>query len=106
MPKRSRPGHQRTILHQIGITAVDDPSRRWWKHLPEITAPTLLVGGSPTSHVPQDLLVDVSKAVPDCSVVTIPVGHNVHESDPDGFVETVLDRLGADRGALAPDPSQ
>lgn len=33
-------------------------------HLPEITAPTLLVGGGPTSHIPQDLLVDVSRAVP------------------------------------------
>ena len=72
--------------------------------MPEITAPTLLVGGGPTSHVPQDLLVDVSKAVPDCGVGTIPVGHNVHESDLDGFVETVLDRIGADRGAHAPDP--
>ncbi len=64
------------------VEEVNDPSMRWWKHLPEVTAPTLLVGGGPTSHIPQDLLVDVSRAVPDCSVVTIPVGHDVHESEP------------------------
>jgi pimeloyl-ACP methyl ester carboxylesterase len=75
---------------------VNDPSLRWWKHLPEITAPTLLVGGGPTSSIPQDLLVDVCRAVPDCTLVTIPVGHDVHESAPDAFVETVLTWLGTD----------
>ncbi|MDT0263147.1 alpha/beta hydrolase [Jatrophihabitans sp. DSM 44399] len=50
------------------VDEVNDPSLRWWKHLPEITAPTLLVGGGPTSHVPQDLLVDVARAVPDCTL--------------------------------------
>lgn len=69
---------------------VDDPTLRWWKRLPDITAPTLLVGGDPTSHVPQDLLVDVVQAVPDCTLLTIPVGHDVHEVDPDAFTESVL----------------
>ncbi len=75
------------------VEEVNDPSMRYWKHLPEITAPTLLVGGGSTSHIPQDLLVDVSRAVPDCSVVTIPVGHDVHESKPDLFAKTVLNWL-------------
>lgn len=75
------------------VEEVNDPSMRWWRHLPEITAPTLLVGGGPSSHIPQDLLVDVARAVPNCSIVTIPVGHEVHESDPDRFVDTVLDWL-------------
>ncbi len=73
--------------------------------LAEITAPTLLVGGGPTSHVPQDLLVDVSRAVPDCSVVTIPVGHDLHESEPDAFAETVLNWLRTDRQTFEPSPS-
>jgi 3-oxoadipate enol-lactonase len=75
---------------------VNDPSLRWWRHLPEITAPTLLVGGGPTSPIPQDLLADVCRAVPDCTLVTIPVGHDVHESAPGAFVETVLTWLGTD----------
>jgi pimeloyl-ACP methyl ester carboxylesterase len=79
------------------IGEVNDPSMRWWKHLPEITAPTLLVGGGTTSHIPQDLLVDVSKAVPDCSLITIPVGHNVHESEPEAFAQTVLNWLATRR---------
>ncbi len=84
------------------VEEVNDPSLRWWKHLPEITAPTLLVGGGPTSHVPQDLLVDVARAVPDCTLVTLPAGHDVHESQPDAFVETVLNWLGTDRAGFAP----
>ncbi len=86
------------------VEEVNDPSLRWWKHLPKITAPTLLVGGGPTSHIPQELLVDVSRAVPDCTLVTISAGHDVHESEPDAFAETVLGWLGTDNGA--PGPSQ
>jgi 3-oxoadipate enol-lactonase len=88
------------------VEEVNDPSMRYWKHLPEITAPTLLVGGGPTSHIPQDLLVEVSRAVPDCGVVTIPVGHDVHESKPDLFVETVLNWLRSDRRVCEPGPSR
>ena len=88
------------------VEEVNDPSLRWWKHLPDITAPTLLIGGGPTSHIPQDLLVDVSRAVPDCTLVTICAGHDVHESEPDAYVETVLNWLGTDHGASGLDPSQ
>jgi 3-oxoadipate enol-lactonase len=88
------------------VEEVNDPSMRWWKQLPDITARTLLVGGGPTSHIPQDLLVDVSRAEPDCSIVTIPAGHDVHESEPDLFAETVLNWLRSDRQACAPGPSR
>jgi 3-oxoadipate enol-lactonase len=88
------------------VEEVNDPTLRWWKRLPEITAPTLLIGGGPTSHVPQELLTDVARAVPDCTLVTIPAGHDVHESKPDAFVDTVLSWLGTDPGAFASGPSQ
>ena len=88
------------------VEEINDPSPRWWKHLPEITAPTLLVGGGPTSHIPQELLVEVSKAVPDCTLVTIPAGHDVHECEPDAFVETVLNWLATDRETVEPATSQ
>ena len=88
------------------VQEVNDPSLRWWKHLPEITAPTLLVGGGPTSHIPQELLVEVSRAVPDCTLVTIPVGHDVHESEPDAFVNAIFDWLGTDAAVPGPGLSQ
>lgn len=44
----------------------------------------------PTSHIPQELLVDVSRAVPDCTLVTSSAGHDVHEYEPDTFAETVV----------------
>lgn len=76
---------------------LDDPDRRRWPTLAEITAPTLLVAGGPTSHVPQELLVEVSKRIPDCTLVTIPVGHNVHAAQPEEFNE-VVERWVGDRG--------
>lgn len=72
------------------VEQVNDPTRRWWKRLPDITAPTLLIGGGPTSPVPQDLLVEVSGLIPDCTLVTIPTGHNVHETRPSEFADIVL----------------
>jgi len=76
------------------VEEINDPTLRWWKHMRDITAPTLLVGGGPTSHIPHELLVDVSRAVPDCTLITIPTGHDVHESEPDTFAATVLEWLG------------
>ena len=81
------------------VQETNDPSRRWWKHLPKITAPTLLVGGGTTSHIPQNLLVEVAAAVPDGTLITIPAGHNIHQSEPDAFVETVLNWLANDHSA-------
>ncbi len=72
------------------VAEIDDPTLRWWRHLPDITAPTLLIGGGPSSSIPQELLIDVAAAVPNCTLVTIPAGHDVHESDPGAFVQTVL----------------
>ncbi len=73
---------------------VNDPAMTWWKGLPDITAPTLLVGGGPTSHIPQERLVEVAGLIPDCTLVTIPAGHNVHEARPDEYADAVLGWLG------------
>jgi 3-oxoadipate enol-lactonase len=78
------------------VEEADDPTLRWWKHLHEIAAPALLIGGGPNSHIPQELLVDVAEAVPNCTLVTIAAGQHVHESEPDAFAETVLNWLGSD----------
>jgi pimeloyl-ACP methyl ester carboxylesterase len=61
-----------------------------WKGLEAISAPSLLIGGGPDSHIPQDKLVKAAARVPNCTLVTIPAGHNVHTSQPDEFADTVL----------------
>ncbi|MFT2815346.1 alpha/beta fold hydrolase [Leifsonia sp. A12D58] len=72
------------------VEQVNDPTRRWWTRLPDIVSPTLLIGGGPTSHVPQELLVEVSGLIPNCTLVAIPAGHNVHETRPNEFADVVL----------------
>lgn len=70
--------------------AVNDPTRRMWALLPDITAPTLIVGGGPSSSVPQELLAEAAGIIPDCRLVEIDAGHNVHESQPEEFSSAVL----------------
>jgi len=86
---------------------VNDPTRRWWRQLPEITAPSLLIGGGPTSHIPAGLLAEVSQLVPDCTLITIPAGHNIHETEPGEFSDAVLAWLNTTGGpALTPTSCQ
>jgi pimeloyl-ACP methyl ester carboxylesterase len=61
-----------------------------WKGLSAINAPTLIIGGGPDSHIPQDKLAEAATHIPDCTLVTIPAGHNVHTNRPGEFTETVL----------------
>lgn len=60
----------------VGQVNAGDPAA--WDGLATITAPTLLIGGGPRSHVPQDKLAEVAALIPACELVTIPAGHNVH----------------------------
>jgi pimeloyl-ACP methyl ester carboxylesterase len=66
-----------------------------WDGLGTITAPTLLIGGGPESHIPQDKLVEVAARIPRCDLVTIPAGHHVHEARPSEFADAVLSWLSA-----------
>jgi len=77
------------VLEAI-LGATDDPSRSWWPHLTAITAPTLIIGGGPESQIPQDLLVEVAQAIRDCTLITIPVGHHVHDNAPEEFSNAVM----------------
>jgi pimeloyl-ACP methyl ester carboxylesterase len=73
-------------------TNAGDPAA--WDALAAITAPTLLVAGGAESHVPQELIADAAARIPDCQLVTIPVGHSVHATRPAEFADTVLVWLG------------
>lgn len=70
--------------------AVNDPTRRMWALLPGITAPTLIIGGGPSSSIPQELLAEAAGLIPDCRLVEIDTGHDVHENRPNEFTSAVL----------------
>lgn len=75
----------------IGEINAGDPAA--WEGLGMITAPTLLIGGGPTSHIPQDKLTEVTTQIPCCELVTIPAGHEVHAARPLEFAQIVIDWL-------------
>lgn len=79
---------RRALLSAITQLRVPDP--QWWDRLPGITAPVLLISGGPASHIPAARLLEVAAALPDCRVLTVPVGHRVHSRDPVRFREAVL----------------
>ncbi len=61
-----------------------------WDRLSSITAPTLLVGGGPESHIPQAYLQEVADRISVCSLVIIPAGHLVHATCPADFTDAAL----------------
>lgn len=66
----------------------------WWDRLDEITAPTLLIGGGPASHIPQDKIAEAAARLPRATMEVIPAGHHVHAARPAEFAAAVLAFLG------------
>ncbi|MFG3025629.1 alpha/beta fold hydrolase [Streptomyces sp. NPDC048254] len=69
---------------------IDTPDAGWLERLDRITAETLVVAGGPRSHVPQEGIVEMARRLPHGRVVTIPVGHLIHKSEPVEFTKAVL----------------
>jgi 3-oxoadipate enol-lactonase len=69
---------------------MSDPDMRGWPALSMITAPTLVVAGGPASHIPSERITEMAKLIPDCTVVTINIGHHVHQNAPDESAHAVL----------------
>jgi esterase len=66
---------------------LNDPDSAWWEGLPWITAPTLVVGGGSTSHIPREDLEAMSELIPRCRLVTIEgAGHEVHSARHEQFL--------------------
>lgn len=80
------------------VSQVNEGDPVAWEGLGAIIAPTLVVGGGPDSHIPQDRLAAVAARIPSCELVTIPVGHHVHSARPEEFAELVLGWLRARPG--------
>lgn len=72
------------------VSQLNDPDPAWWDRLTDITAPSLIIAGGPTSHIPQDKLEEVTDRIPTCTMLTIPAGHHVHEERPEEFTAAVL----------------
>ena len=70
--------------------AITDPDLREWPALATISAPTLVVAGGPTSHIPGERITRMAELIPDCTVRTIDAGHHVHVNAPAEFADTVL----------------
>jgi pimeloyl-ACP methyl ester carboxylesterase len=58
--------------------------------LSTVPAPTLIIGGGETSHVPQAWLTEAAERLPDAEVITLGGGHSVHDELREQFTETVL----------------
>ena len=71
-----------------GIVAqLRHPDPAWWDDLYLISTPTLIIGGGPTSHVPQDRLTEAASLMPDCRLVTVAgAGHVIHLTRPDEYI--------------------
>lgn len=69
------------------------PDPQWWARLSTITAPTLLIAGGGTSHVPLRRLRVIQQLIPECRLVSYDVGHRVHLTIPDHYRELVEEFL-------------
>jgi pimeloyl-ACP methyl ester carboxylesterase len=71
----------------------NDPDPAYGDRLTAITAPTLVIAGGESSFLPQDAIARLAGRIPDCRLVTIDAGHEVHEKRPEEFgaaIETFL----------------
>jgi pimeloyl-ACP methyl ester carboxylesterase len=75
------------------IDQLNDPDPAWWDRASAIHVPTLVIGGGPSSHIPQKVLEELVDRMPDATMVTIAAGHNIHATKPDEFATAVRDFL-------------
>ncbi|MEW2476366.1 alpha/beta hydrolase [Micromonospora gifhornensis] len=68
---------------------IDDPGRDWAEIIARITVPTLLIGGGPSSPVPQQHIAELANRLADARLVTIPAGHLIHETAPTAYLNTL-----------------
>jgi pimeloyl-ACP methyl ester carboxylesterase len=64
---------------------LNSPDPTWWTALAQVTTRTLLIAGT---HADRDL-DETAEQLPDVHMVTIEVGHWIHETAPDRFLEVV-----------------
>ncbi|MBB2943451.1 pimeloyl-ACP methyl ester carboxylesterase [Actinoplanes lutulentus] len=84
----ARPDHELSVKASIFLQ-LSRPDPAWWERLREVHQPTLVLSGGRTSCIPPRRLADVTAALPDARLATIPVGHRVHSLAPEAFAAEV-----------------
>ncbi|WP_069169532.1 alpha/beta fold hydrolase [Streptomyces griseus] len=69
----------------------EEPDPRWEEELGQIVAPTLMIAGGPESGMPQGRLPDMASLVPDCRLLTLGGGHQVHMRHPDQVAQQITE---------------
>lgn len=67
-----------------------DPDPAWLERLGKITAETLVIGGGPGSHIPEDWVATLARQIPGARLETIAVGHLIHDAAPEAFTRAAL----------------
>ncbi|MER5767830.1 alpha/beta fold hydrolase [Streptomyces sp. NPDC001985] len=67
------------------------PDPAWGERLAAIEAPTLVIGGGPASHIPQEQLARLAGRIPGALLVTIDAGHLIHETRPEEFLAALAE---------------
>lgn len=68
---------------------LNDPDPGWWNLASRIAAPTLVISGGPSSHVPEAWEADLAARIPNGRLVTLAGGHFVHDRHPQRFIAEV-----------------
>jgi pimeloyl-ACP methyl ester carboxylesterase len=80
------------------VAEADEPPPHRWEDLSAITAPTLVIGGGPPSHIDQAGLAALAERIPAAAFTTIPVGHEIHRERPAEVAALVLAHVGRATG--------
>jgi pimeloyl-ACP methyl ester carboxylesterase len=68
---------------------IDDPDPTWPDLVRAVVAPTLVVGGGPSSFVPQEHVRALAATVADGHLATLDTGHLVHTTAPTEYLAVV-----------------
>lgn len=86
-------GFYKVFVKKKSVELIYTPFPKWWEQLPNISVPTLIIGGQ-SSHIPQNKLQEASELIPNCKLVTIEdAGHFVHDDNLPAFLTAVKDFL-------------
>jgi 3-oxoadipate enol-lactonase len=61
------------------------PEPSWWTQLSAITAPTLILAGRNGSF-PIDVMTAMADRIPNCELLLLDAGHQIHEDQPADFI--------------------
>ncbi|WP_040420979.1 alpha/beta fold hydrolase [Actinopolymorpha alba] len=71
------------------VRQVNNPDPTWWERIPEMEVPTLVVAGGSQSPFPQEQIAAMAERFPNGQLLTIDVGHGVHNARPVEFAAAV-----------------